>query len=244
MESINKEKKPINLEELKFTITFNTILVEKDKKIENKEKEERLVKYIEAIQKKIEKNIFVINSMFQEDIETGSMNGSEVVELKKEHVLQNMNDNKDDFCNGLNPEYIDNSLTNCNAIISLENNANDIICFATLFFKLPNTINIDVICSNNLYKGGGNAIIDKIVEICKIIHIKFITLSSLTEALGFYTKKQFECDELCDLKLKITGGKWSKKYKKTINCKKPKGFSQKQHCKYGRKTRKNKKVKK
>lgn len=29
--------------------------------------------------------------------------------------------------------------------------------------------------------------------------------------------------------------KWSAKYKKSINCKKPKGFSQKQHCKYGRK---------
>ena len=31
------------------------------------------------------------------------------------------------------------------------------------------------------------------------------------------------------------GGKWSMKYKKSINCNKPKGFSQKQHCKYGRK---------
>lgn len=30
------------------------------------------------------------------------------------------------------------------------------------------------------------------------------------------------------------GGKWSLKYKKSINCKKPKGFSQRQHCKYGR----------
>jgi hypothetical protein len=29
--------------------------------------------------------------------------------------------------------------------------------------------------------------------------------------------------------------KWSLKYKKSINCKKPKGFSQKQYCKYGRK---------
>lgn len=28
--------------------------------------------------------------------------------------------------------------------------------------------------------------------------------------------------------------KWSSKYKKSINCKKPKGFSQKQYCKYGR----------
>lgn len=36
------------------------------------------------------------------------------------------------------------------------------------------------------------------------------------------------------------GGKWSLKYKRSINCKRPKGFSQKQHCKYGRrrKTRK------
>ena len=31
------------------------------------------------------------------------------------------------------------------------------------------------------------------------------------------------------------GGKWSKKYKKSINCKRPRGFSQKQYCKYGRK---------
>ena len=29
--------------------------------------------------------------------------------------------------------------------------------------------------------------------------------------------------------------KWSQKYKNSINCKRPKGFSQKQHCKYGRK---------
>jgi thiol-disulfide isomerase/thioredoxin len=31
------------------------------------------------------------------------------------------------------------------------------------------------------------------------------------------------------------GGKWSLKYKKSINCKRPKGFSQKQYCKYTRK---------
>ena len=28
--------------------------------------------------------------------------------------------------------------------------------------------------------------------------------------------------------------KWSMKYKKSINCKTPKGFSQKQYCNYGR----------
>ena len=33
--------------------------------------------------------------------------------------------------------------------------------------------------------------------------------------------------------------KWSTTYKKSINCNRPKGFSQKQYCKYGRKTSKN-----
>ncbi len=36
-------------------------------------------------------------------------------------------------------------------------------------------------------------------------------------------------------KRRQTGGKWSQKYKKSINCRRPKGFSQRQHCKYGRK---------
>jgi len=31
-----------------------------------------------------------------------------------------------------------------------------------------------------------------------------------------------------------SGGKWSAKYKKSIDCKKPKGFSQIQYCRFGR----------
>jgi hypothetical protein len=34
--------------------------------------------------------------------------------------------------------------------------------------------------------------------------------------------------------------KWSLKYKKSINCIKPKGFSQKQYCKFGRNKMKTK----
>ena len=30
---------------------------------------------------------------------------------------------------------------------------------------------------------------------------------------------------------------WSRKYKRSIKCRKPRGFSQKQHCKFGRKTK-------
>jgi len=41
-------------------------------------------------------------------------------------------------------------------------------------------------------------------------------------------------------KVKVGGRQWTKKYKKSINCKKPKGFSQKQYCKYGHKKLRNK----
>lgn len=34
------------------------------------------------------------------------------------------------------------------------------------------------------------------------------------------------------------GGAWTLKYKNSINCMRPKGFSQKQYCKYGRKSKK------
>jgi hypothetical protein len=29
---------------------------------------------------------------------------------------------------------------------------------------------------------------------------------------------------------------WSAKYKRSINCRRPKGFSQRQHCRYGRRS--------
>ena len=34
------------------------------------------------------------------------------------------------------------------------------------------------------------------------------------------------------VKRRQKGGKWSTKYKRIINCRKPRGFSQKQYCKY------------
>lgn len=39
--------------------------------------------------------------------------------------------------------------------------------------------------------------------------------------------------------VKKTKRTWSLKYKRSIDCKRPRGFSQKQQCKYGRKTLSN-----
>ena len=38
-------------------------------------------------------------------------------------------------------------------------------------------------------------------------------------------------------------GRWSIKYKKSINCNRPKGFSQKQYCKFGRRNKTKKHIK-
>ena len=44
------------------------------------------------------------------------------------------------------------------------------------------------------------------------------------------------------IKNKLGGRKkWTRKYKRSINCRRPKGYSQKQYCKYGRKKRKTRK---
>jgi len=48
------------------------------------------------------------------------------------------------------------------------------------------------------------------------------------------TQKQHHKKKRTNKKV-FKGGKWSRKYKASINCSKPKGFSQKQYCKYGRK---------
>lgn len=60
---------------------------------------------------------------------------------------------------------------------------------------------------------------------------KFITKS---EKKPKFTKRRI-LSKKNKTKKKYYGGKWSLKYKRSINCNKPKGFSQKQYCKYSRK---------
>lgn len=55
-------------------------------------------------------------------------------------------------------------------------------------------------------------------------------ISSLPESIQDFVLDK----EYVDAPYIKKGGKWSLKYKKSINCRHPKGFSQRQHCKYGR----------
>jgi len=51
------------------------------------------------------------------------------------------------------------------------------------------------------------------------------------------TKNQSQKKRKNQTKRKKKGGKWSWKYKHSIHCKRPKGFSQKQYCKYSFRSR-------
>jgi hypothetical protein len=55
------------------------------------------------------------------------------------------------------------------------------------------------------------------------------------EAYAMWYDSQFSVGGRRNKKRYTRKRKWSLKYKQSINCKKPKGFSQKQYCKYGRK---------
>ena len=70
---------------------------------------------------------------------------------------------------------------------------------------------------------------------------EIIRLRKEAEAMKKALQKKQEKDIKDGTKV-LFGGKWSLKYKRSINCRKPKGFSQKQYCK--RKNRKSKKKRK
>lgn len=62
------------------------------------------------------------------------------------------------------------------------------------------------------------------------------TIDSFVDWINLKTKeKQQGGNKNRTKRRNMTGGKWSRKYKRSINCNNPRGFSQKQHCKYGRK---------
>jgi hypothetical protein len=128
-------------------------------------------------------------------------------------VIGNVQANRNKFCGNINDRFMADSLNACNALVMLDNGVNDVIGFATLFFLLDdNEVYIDVICTNQKYKGGGHKMISKIKEICDLLGMKSIELSSLTEAVGFYIgKEDFECNELCYLTYNLHKKKSAKK---------------------------------
>ena len=73
--------------------------------------------------------------------------------------------------------------------------------------------------------------IDSFVEWIKLKSGERNITKSDNHSKHIYTKRNYKTHNKTR---KMYGGKWSNKYKRSINCKRPRGFSQKQYCKYGR----------
>jgi hypothetical protein len=119
----------------------------------------------------------------------------------------------DNFGEGINLEFISTSLKEADAILfieTIETNSRDnktIYGFSTLnFINFKNVLHLDLICSNNNVKGCGSYILNLLKEICAFVNLDSIILNSVTSAIPFYLKNHFICDELCKMKLKISGG--------------------------------------
>lgn len=125
------------------------------------------------------------------------------------------------FCDGLQASYVKDSLMECDFILRIESSqtrSKKINGFATLkMYKGSKSLYVDVICTNTDIKGTGTYMIKLLSNICDIISLDSIKLSSATQALPFYLKTDFECDPLCKMKKEISGG--SKTRKNRLACK-------------------------
>jgi hypothetical protein len=105
--------------------------------------------------------------------------------------------NNKNFCIGLNSDYVSDSLAVSDALLFVYKN-NESGGFATLNF-IDSTLKIDVICTNNTMKGMGSFMIKTIKNIAHKLGMTKIALESVSSAVGFYIKQQFDCNPLCSM---------------------------------------------
>jgi len=186
------------------------------------------------------KRIYINNVIDCFDEKTNSIKDLKYTDILVEHtllkeILTDIQNNKEiDFCVGLSNFYFNEDLFNSLDEEQLQ--------------KLLNDISVELdIKSFEIYQdmdGSGLDNIDKKMECIYLINriIEEQVKQIIEERLSQFIVQESDIS-LSDIEdgdffyldpEEYSGGKWSKKYKKSIDCNKPKGFSQKQHCKHGK----------
>ena len=107
------------------------------------------------------------------------------------------------------------SASESNIGIIVKTREDEMVGFATIYFAIKDrgeesTIDhvfVDILCGHPGYTGIGTAILDYIKQsICEPLDIKRIELESITESLGFYLKKGFQCNP-CKMRLTLKSRK-------------------------------------
>jgi len=114
------------------------------------------------------------------------------------------------FCDGLTAGYIKESLKNCDIILRIESSitrSKKLNGFATLkLLRNSKSLYIDTICTNKDIRGAGGYMIKLLSKISHMLSLDAIKLNSVTEAVPFYLKTEFECNPTCKMIRQIEGG--------------------------------------
>ena len=99
------------------------------------------------------------------------------------------------FCDYIDHGYAISSLRNADMLMGTFGTTRNapLLGFITMDF-VKNGVYISLICTNNTYKGIGKHMINLLAKICKIVGIKVIKLGAVTDAVPFYYKMGFYCD--------------------------------------------------
>jgi len=107
------------------------------------------------------------------------------------------------------------SASESNIGIIVKTREDEMVGFATIYFAIKDrreesaidNVFVDILCGHPDYTGIGTAILDYIKQnICDPLGIKRIELESITESLGFYLKKGFQCNP-CKMRLTLKNRK-------------------------------------
>jgi ankyrin repeat protein len=116
------------------------------------------------------------------------------------------------LCGGINKKYIEESLPHTSFFVYMLRKTEPLKMEGLVLVIIrEDSLHIDVICGSVNYSGVGTLFIDKITKLARNAHKHKVTLSSLTQSVGFYLKKGFECDATCDMRFVLEGGRRSRK---------------------------------
>ena len=145
-----------------------------------------------------------------------------IIESNEEFTLPNENDINDNYqilseyifgiveksnylCKGLSLGYVKDALKTADAIIAISSKGinilpnGNIFSFALINFnENDNSVYIDIICSHIGVKYAGEMLLKSITDMCNILHIIKIKLSSVSTAISFYERYGFNKKGLCE----------------------------------------------
>lgn len=124
------------------------------------------------------------------------------------------------WCDGVNLTYVKDTFAEDHIILIVIKHQDTLLGFSAINVY-ADRMNLEIICTNNLYKGVGTYMNTLINDIAVDIGVESIGLEAVTSAVGFYLKTGYECvDDLCPME-KIIENRISTRKLRTTTKRKP-----------------------